>query len=472
MTQSHAATSGKPFSDRFSMDDQHGPSSEQATKPAQLRPRLIAGLFWSLFVLWLAVEALVALRFADRGVNPVDFLSYARAAAALERGESPYLAPSESRAIWHSYHAIEGELLSAHRRGEAEAALREVFSRPPTPGPYQYPPTLALLIAQLGFSGLFFVMLTIFAVGGFAWLWMRSTGAHPAWLLLLPWSRDVSASIQGGNVEIVLLLIALLVARLIWDGRLLAAAPLVAFALLIKPFYLILFVPLLLLRYFSRTTTPGISLRPFLLAASIVLILLALEALRWGASLRAQTLDFFLNAGDSLWFALPIAEQTPMSAWNRTPLQVLVNAGASLGLSQAAAAGLWIALLAITLRQSYRTTVTFPLAFALALALLYMGRPVGWGFIYLEWVALIAVWPHLTRWPKMLLLTAVLAVMATRWLAMYLTLRGAGLPLLTLQSANIPWETLVVLPLAWLLPLWAMRALPAPQGRSGSVFRE
>ena len=95
------------------------------------------------------------------------FLSYERAAAALERGENPYLAPAASRAIWRSFHATESELLSAHRRGEGEEALREVLSRPFTPGPYQYPPTLALLIAQLGFSGLLFVMLTICAVGGF-----------------------------------------------------------------------------------------------------------------------------------------------------------------------------------------------------------------------------------------------------------------------------------------------------------------
>lgn len=82
----------------------------------------------------------------------------------------------------------------------------------------------------------------------------------------------------------------------------------------------------------------------------------------------------------------------------------------------------------------------------------------GWGFIYLEWVVLSAVSPSLVRWQKILLLGAVSAVMATRWWALALALRGAGLPLLTLQSAEVPWETLIVLPLAWLLPLWALRS--------------
>jgi len=40
-----------------------------------------------------------------------------------------------------------------------------------------------------------------------------------------------------------------------------------------------------------------------------------------------------------------------------------------------------------------------------------------------------------------------------------LTGLGAGLPLLTLQPAERPWETWLVLPVAWLLLLWAARQL-------------
>jgi len=30
---------------------------------------------------------------------------------------------------------------------------------------------------------------------------------------------------------------------------------------------------------------------------------------------------------DAQWFVLPVAAQTPMSAWNRTPLQALIALG-------------------------------------------------------------------------------------------------------------------------------------------------
>ncbi len=40
-----------------------------------------------------------------------------------------------------------------------------------------------------------------------------------------------------------------------------------------------------------------------------------------------------------------------------------------------------------------------------------------------------------------------------------LTGLGNGLPLLTLQPADRPWETWLVLPIAWGLTLWAARRL-------------
>jgi hypothetical protein len=290
---------------------------------------------------------------------------------------------------------------------------------------------------------------------------MRSSNAHAAWLLLLPLSRDISASVEGANVEIALLFVTLLAARLIWDGRLLAAAPLFSLALLIKPFYLFLFVTVVMLRQMSAPISARLSKRSLMLATALVLGLIGMEMIRWGILLRAQALDFFLHASQSLWFTLPVWEQTPMSAWNRTPLQALVNIGASFSLSQITAALLWLLLLAVTAWQVYKDKVplTFPLAFALALTLLYVARPVGWGFIFLEFCILTAVWSSLVQWQRVLLLAAVLVLFATRWWAVVLTFHGAGLPLLTLQKAHLPWETLLVLPLAWLLLLRAMRSI-------------
>ena len=98
----------------------------------------------------------------------------------------------------------------------------------------------------------------------------------------------------------------------------------------------------------------------------------------------------------------------------------------------------------------------FPLAFALALVLFYWGRPVGWVLAYLEVVLLVALWPALGRWQRPALLGAALALMASRWWALALTLQGQGLLLLTLQPAHPAWETWLVLPASWLLLLWAV----------------
>jgi hypothetical protein len=100
----------------------------------------------------------------------------------------------------------------------------------------------------------------------------------------------------------------------------------------------------------------------------------------------------------------------------------------------------------------------FPAAFALALVLYYWGRPVGWVLAYLEVVAVVAAWPALRGWQRPATLGAALALMASRWVALALTLRGEGLLLLTLQPAELPWETWLVLPASWLLLLWAWPA--------------
>ncbi|MEY6433907.1 hypothetical protein ABC977_16000 [Thioalkalicoccus limnaeus] len=96
----------------------------------------------------------------------------------------------------------------------------------------------------------------------------------------------------------------------------------------------------------------------------------------------------------------------------------------------------------------------------MALTLLYWGRPAGYGFNFLELV--VVVWPSLSRWPRLILMAALTALMASRWWAFAETIRGENLSLLTMQTAAWPWETWLVLPGCWLLLLWAAHRAPGP----------
>jgi len=63
----------------------------------------------------------------------------------------------------------------------------------------------------------------------------------------------------------------------------------------------------------------------------------------------------------------------------------------------------------------------------------------------------------LPRAGRAVLLVGVLALLLSHWAALVLTGLGEGLSLLTLQPADRPWETWLVLPLAWALTVWAAR---------------
>jgi hypothetical protein len=406
---------------------------------------------------------------AERGLAPIDFLAYQRAAEAIAEGHTPYASPAESREIFRSFNRFESELLAAETLDEGRRFLREAAARPQQPGPYVYSPTLALWINQLSLDGVVFTGLIMVSVLGFVLIWLRTTGAHAGWLLLAIGSRDLLATIQGGNVELVLLFASLAAARLIWCHRLIWATPLIAFVVLIKPFYALFFVAFFLLRAAQRSGAARDSPRALIGAGGILLLLLAGELYRWGPDLRAEALAFSLNAGDALWTALPLAEQSPLSMWNRTPLQGLINLGVPLVPAQVGALGLWGLFLAVSLWLARRVSLSFPLTFGLALTLLYWGRPAGYGFNYLEFVVAIAVWPSLVCWQRLAMLVGVAGIMGSRWWAFVETLRGENLSLLTMQTAAWPWETWVVLPFFWLLLLWAMRHPPRsdqdPEGR-------
>jgi len=112
--------------------------------------------------------------------------------------------------------------------------------------------------------------------------------------------------------------------------------------------------------------------------------------------------------------------------------------------------------------------LSFAPAFALAFALLYLGRPVGWTLVYLDLVVGVAAWPALPRLGRALLLVGVLTLLASHWAALVLTGLGDGLPLLTLQPADRPWETWLVLPAAWALAAWAARRADAREVASAT----
>lgn len=421
-----------------------------------MRSRLPLILSWLLFAVWLLVPIALVLDSAKRGVVPVDFLAYQRAAEAIAKGQRPYATAEESREIFRSFNRLESELQAAQARGEGQAFLREFAAQPQQPGPYVYPPTLALWINQFNLDGVVFTGVIMASVLGFVLIWFRATGAHAGWLLLVIGSWDLLATIWGGNVELVLLFATLAAARLLWDHRVIWATPLIAFVVLIKPFYALFFVAFLLLRAVQPRSAERENPRTLMAAGGILLLLLAAELYRWGLDLWAEALTFYLNAGDAMWTALPLAEQSPLSVWNRTPLQGLINLGLASFPTQVAALGLWGLFLGVSLWLARRASLNFPLAFGLALTLLYWGRPAGYGFNYLELVVAIVVWPSLVRWQRLAVLVVMAGIMGSRWWAFAGTLRGENLSFLTMQTAAWPWETWLVLPFFWLLLLWAM----------------
>jgi hypothetical protein len=411
--------------------------------------------FWIIFLLWLPVQVPTFLGLAEQGQMPIDFLAYHRAAQALEGGESPYLSPTQTLHIWRSFHQNEMEMIDAQEReGRGQAVLQEQAERPQQPGPYLYPPTLARLLVASGISPLFFAVLTLLSILSFSWLWLRSTGGHSVWLLLVILSLDVLASLNGGNVELLLLFATLLAGWLLWHRNAFAAAPLIAFVILVKPFYALFFPALLAIEWTSQPGAYKSMLKTWFVTGLAALALLALEVYAWGEALRADTFQYIRHALDYQWFVLPVAEQTPMSIWNRTPFQALISAGMPATTAQFVAPGIWILFVAFTVWYLHGKRLSFALAFALALVLLYWGRPVGWSLVYLELIVVVALWPRLQRKGRWLLLGSALALLLSHWAALVTTALGHGMQLLTLQTADFPWETWLILPLCWLLLLY------------------
>ena len=417
-----------------------------------------------LFVGWFLLLGLFLVGLIAGGDLPVDYRTYHLAAEKIGRTESPYGSPADSQAVWAKIHQLSRQLY----RNRPPPGETEVQS-----GPYLYSPTLALLLQQLRLNAILFTTLVFGAVIGFGWLWLRASQRNafqPSawWLLFIVFSWDVAASYLGLNVELILLALGLSAAWLLWHGRGLLAALPIAFVVLIKPFFALLIAAFGLLMLLQRPERRR-KLRVVALAAGGGMILIMLEVLRWPGWLREAAYDYFRNALMHQWLVLPLPEQTPMSIWNRAPLQLLVNLGIEATLAQWLALLLWAILLLVSLWKTHRCSLSFAHTFALAYILFLWGRPVSWTLPYLEIVLLLALWPYTrTTWQQTALLIAVGALTASHWLALVRTALAINANLFTLQTASIPWETVLFLPLCWLLLVLA--AEKAPTESSGATL--
>ncbi len=243
---------------------------------------------------------------------------------------------------------------------------------------------------------------------------------------------------------------------MLWHEHALFAAPLLALIILIKPFYGLFFAAFGLIALASHPSATRSIIKTWVPTGIAASALIALEVYAWGSALRAETFLYLQHALAYQWFSLPVAEQTPMSHWNRTPLQALITAQVPASIAQLLALGLWLLFVCLTVWYVRGERLSFRLAFALALVLLYWGRPVGWTLVYLELIVVVAVWSLLNPKQQWVLIVSAVALLLSHWAAFVRTTLGDGMPLLTLQTANFPWETWLVLPICWLLLLYGV----------------
>lgn len=409
--------------------------------------KLGRALPWMLFIGWyLGVALLLIGQIVNERLPPIDYQAYHDAAGAIEQGEAIYLSPDATQQIWLRMHQYETDVLN----GQIQAGDRRIA------GPYVYPPTLALWLVRLRLNAVSFVLVLLLSIYGFGWLWLKRSSAGAWWLGLVIGSWDVLFSFSFGNVELLLLFLALLAAWLIWRRQAIWAAPLMTLTVLVKPFFAFFFVSFGLLTLAVQPGQRLKELKRLMTAAAVVLVFLALEVIGWGADLRAQAAVYLSEAVSYQWLVLPLDQQTPLSIWNRTALQGLVNAGMPAQSAQFVTLGLGVLLTGLTLVRVWGRQLSFAAIFAPAFVLLYWLRPVGWTQPYVELVVVATLWPVLRGvFQRGLLLALAVALMTSHWLALIYTGQSRWLRFVTLQSADFPWETWLVLPLCWLALMWA-----------------
>ncbi|MEZ4672940.1 MAG: hypothetical protein R2932_01700 [Caldilineaceae bacterium] len=143
---------------------------------------------------------------------PPDLATYVRATERIQQGDQLYFTPVATQAIWRTIHAIVP--VNSIEHPEA-TALNNI------PGPYLYPPTLALWYQRLGLTPVSWIWFGLAAVIGFAMLWLGTLddgtrglrlfkASRSWWLLLVLCSVAVLSMIGTGNVESLLLFLTLL----------------------------------------------------------------------------------------------------------------------------------------------------------------------------------------------------------------------------------------------------------------------
>jgi len=272
----------------------------------------------ALFLIWAILLGAGLLTVTLRaGVAPVDYRTYQHAAAAMGRGVSPYQTTTQSLAIWRSYHRLIIGLRVASVPGVSRRAGGSDPLTRTQPGPYLYLPTLALLVWQFHLTVAPWEVLDLACVVAFPLLWLRWARASWWWLFLVAGSWDVWATYTGGNVEAMLLTATLFAARLLWPPRPLGlaavplAATLVAFVVLVTPFYALFFVAFGLVLLLAGNEPRRATQRTLGAVTGLAALLLAGEIIRWGPALRGDALRYLAHTLDAQWFVLPVDQQTP-----------------------------------------------------------------------------------------------------------------------------------------------------------------
>jgi hypothetical protein len=386
------------------------------------------GLWWAMLVLGLKAITL------DAGALPVDYASYAAAAERMQATGSPYIDTEGARARLREMHEAARAFFETGAQGTV-----------PVSGPYLYPPSLARALPS---APLFLAILTLAAMA-LCLAWWRLAGAGAVWALAaMAGSIDLIASFLGGNVEILLIALALLGCWLLWrEHPILAAVPIAA-TVLVKPPFALLFVAFAGLKWLSSTRR---GFRSVAWTVAAVLALVALEVLRWPEAALADVAAYLSDPAAFQYFALPPEEQWPMRLWNRAPLQVFLTLGLPYPAAQGAALAAFGGAFLLVLRALRRHPPGFAIAFALAYGLLLVGRPITWSMPLLGAFVLTAAWTGLPQGGRRWLALAVLALGLSHWAAFAMFAAGLWPGLLTLQHPSLPWETVVVLPGALLV---------------------
>jgi hypothetical protein len=405
---------------------------------------------------WTVVWVGIAITSIDSGIIPMDFQTYRVAAQAIYSGRDPYPSSSQSLLIWQSVHRFATQLPRSDGILMRFEELAQDTARPELHGPYLYPPTLAQVITLPGVDAKTFTLAAATSAAIFFLLWRRVSNCADWWVLTTLGSLDVVVLVGFGNVELILLLAALVAARLLWTRHPFLASPLITLTCVVKPFYLILFVSIALMDLLSQRRPTRLSLQMYTTAGFASLALGVIEVLRWGPALQQAALDFFLNSLSTQWFTLPADQQVPMSIWNRTALQGFVSAGMAPTASELAALATYSGALALTLIRIRGARPEFPVIFALGVTLLYWARPVGWGLAYMALLVPTSIWRESGTRLRTALITVACGLLLSQWWALAMTATTAGLPQITLQPAGFAWETWIVLPSSWLVLMIAV----------------